>query len=159
MAEWQDGTCNEKSGFLFKHECFQFPSAMCQQCEKPICGDHAHELPEGTFCTSCARGKITSRDSAGQPRNQRDQSGSSSSLANSNYRDPYYHDPYLYGSSYYYGYHWGGYSSHTHRDSSSSSPPPLNDPADFTEADGETFEVERDENLENDQFEKDMGES
>jgi hypothetical protein len=161
MPTWEDGTCNEKSGFLFTHECFQSPIAQCQQCGKPICEDHSHELPDGTFCTSCARGHIQQRPK--QP-SQIDKY----SRSDTTYHDPYYNDPYLYGSSYYYGYHWGwhsGYSSGRHSSTSHSSTPSSsgvptgNDPMDFTEADGDSLEIERDDDGDADQFEKDMSES
>ena len=157
MPTWQDGTCNETSGFLFKHECFQLPTAKCQQCDKPICEDHAHELPDGTFCTGCARGQV-------QQRPKEPSQIDKYSRSNSTYHDGYHNDPYLYGSSYYYGYHWGWHSGRSsHRNSSfDSSPdsPPGNDPNDFTEADGGSFEVERDD-AEGDGglYEKDMSES
>ncbi len=169
MATWQDGTCNEKSGFLFKHECFQLPTSNCQTCGKPVCEDHAHELPDGTFCTSCARGQIKKPiDPSKRPAND------GNSTRNSNYDQHYYNnDPYFYSSSYYYGYHWGSHSSRssssssTHNSShgssamSSGSPEiPTNDPLDFTEADGGSFETEQDEDLGGGgDFENDMSES
>lgn len=167
MATWQDGTCNEKSGFLFKHECFQLPTSTCQTCGKPICEDHAHELPDGTFCTSCARGQIK-KPVGSSPRPV---AGSTSNRSIEH--DCYYHnDPYLYSSSYYYGYHWGSHSSRTSSSSSSHSSShgssamssdspdvPTNDPLDFTEADGGSFETEQDEDLGGGGFENDMSES
>lgn len=168
MATWQDGTCNEKSGFLFKHECFQLPTSTCQACGKPICEDHSHELPDGTFCTSCARGQIK-RPVA--PAGQSAKSGDSTRNVD---RDEYhYHnDPYLYSSSYYYGYHWGSHSSRTSNLNTShgsshgtsamsadSTNVPANDPVDFTEADGGSFEAEQDEDLGGGDFENDMSES
>ena len=159
MATWQDGTCNEKSGFLFKHECFQVSTAACQTCGKPICEDHAHELPDGTFCTSCARGQIkkpggpSRLPAQGTPTNQ---------------GVGYYHnDPFLYGSSYYYGYHWGSHSSRSSSSHHNSSPTssamssdvPANDPLDFTEADGGSFEAEQEEDMGGGDFENDMSES
>ena len=163
MATWQDGTCNEKSGFLFKHECFQVSTAACQTCGKPICEDHAHELPDGTFCTSCARGQIKKPGGPSRLPNQ-----GAPSNRGVGYDHNYYHnDPFLYGSSYYYGYHWGSHSSrssssHHHSSSASSgmsSDVPANDPSDFTEADGGSFEAEQDEDMGGGDFENDMSES
>jgi len=157
MATWEEGTCNEKSGFLFKHECFQLPSGNCQACGKPVCEDHAHELPDGTFCTTCARTHLKSGKA--KPTSSSDDTTSSRT-----YHDHYYYgnDPFLYSSSYYYGYHYGSSSwrSTSHRDSSgTSSDTSENDPRDFTEADGGSFEVEADADLGGDDFENDMSES
>ena len=168
MTAWQDGTCNEKSGFLFKHECFQLPTSACQTCGKPICEDHSHELPAGTFCTSCARDQIK------QPTGPSRLPPTDGSSTPSNDHDHYHYrnDPYLYGSSYYYGYHYGSRSSRTSSSSSthgsshnSSAMPsdsesaPANDPLDFTEADGGSFETEQDEDLGGGDFENNMSES
>lgn len=171
MPTWQDGTCNEKSGFLFKHECFQLPTAACQTCGKPICEDHSHELPAGTFCTSCARDQI--KKPVGPSRLPPNDSTSTQTIDHDHYY--YRNDPYLYSSSYYYGYHWGSHSSRTSSsrtshssstDSSSissgtsgTSDVPTNDPLDFTEADGGSFETEQDEDLGGGDFENDMSES
>ena len=160
MQTWQDGTCNEKSGFLFKHECYQMPTGTCQTCGKPVCADHAHELPDGTFCTTCARAHIKGPQG---PSMRPVADNRSTTGVHDHY---YYHnDPYLYGSSYYYGYHYGSSSrrSTSHHDSSAgssamSSDAPGNDPKDFTEADGGSFEVEKDEDQVS-EFENDMSES
>ena len=163
MATWQEGTCNEQSGFLFKHECFQLPTFTCQTCGKPICEDHTHELPDGTFCTSCARGHIKQPSGPSQPPAQGDTSTRSGAYDHHYYNN----DPFLYSSSYYYGYHWGSHSSRSsssHHNSSSASSgmsvdASANDPLNFTEADGGSFETEQDEDLGGGDFENDMSES
>lgn len=164
MATWQDGTCNEKSGFLFKHECFQLPTSNCQTCGKPICEDHSHELPDGTFCTSCARGQI--KKPVG-PSRLPAQDGTANRTAEYSDHHYYRNDPYLYSSSYYYGYHWGSHSSRpsssrhdsTPASSAMSADVPANDPLNFTEADGGSFETEQDEDMGGGDFENDMSES
>lgn len=108
--EWDAGMCNEKSGFLFSHECFNVPTSNCDRCQKPICYEHAHEDGKVMICTTCAK-KRQSRD--------RGRSGGRGGRSHFDHHDPYFYSGYYYG----HGYH-GGLHGHGH------------DPFDFTEADG-----------------------
>lgn len=132
---WDSGICNEKSGFLFSHECYLPPAGSCSRCQKPVCQDHSHELvdrAEDILCTSCAK-KDRKRHRGG---------GKGRSTSRLDRHDDYdYDEPYFYGG-YYYGTVY--YDSHHGRD----------DPNDFTEADAESLSSEMDEG-----FETDMGES
>ncbi|MCP4175389.1 MAG: hypothetical protein GY758_31965 [Fuerstiella sp.] len=127
--DWDPGNCNEKSGFLFSHECFQPPVDSCNMCSKPVCQEHSHSDGAAVVCTSCAK-----KDQ------QRVHERGGSRRGRSRYYDD--HDPYFYGGYYYgSGYHDGYYGGHS-------------DPLDFTEADSASLETEGDE-----QFESDMSAS
>ena len=128
--EWDMATCNEKSGFLFDHDCFRPPVGACVGCRKPVCDDHAHDLEGSVVCTSCAKEQQFRRRTH-----------------DSHHHDDYHHydnDPYFYGG-YYYGsqYYYHTYHQEGHHD-----------PHDFTEADAESLMDEGDAG-----FETDMSES
>ena len=86
--------CQERAGFLFKHDCELQATITCGQCGKNFCEKHCRRAPVGSsshFCVSCVR-----------------------SL--NNYNDPYYYsDPYFYGNNYYSG--WGSYDSRSYSSS------------------------------------------
>ena len=64
------GLCAEMSGFLFQHPCGMFARYQCDQCGKPICGQHSALVDNRNLCTSC------SKPPTGQPQSQTpDQSG------------------------------------------------------------------------------------
>lgn len=131
---WDPRSCNEKSGFLFSHECYLAPAGSCTQCQKPVCRDHSHELVDRAgevLCTSCAK-----KD---RKRHRRGGTGKGTSrLDQHDYDEPYFYGGYYYGTVYYESHH--GASSA--------------DPNDFTEADAESLSSEMDEG-----FETDMSES
>ena len=128
--KWEQGICNEKSGFLFNHECLRGSTANCNACQKPICYEHAHDANGLTYCTSCVK-KMRGRD----------EQRSGTRHGRSHYND-YYHAPYFYGGYYYgYGYHDSYYGRSHH------------DPSDFTEADSESLATDSDEDFENDMSE------
>ncbi|MEI7700434.1 MAG: hypothetical protein WCK86_11605 [Planctomycetia bacterium] len=122
--DWDTSTCNEKSGFLFRHACYQIPNGKCSACQKPVCLDHSHQVAEQLMCTTCAkRGRQQTEEQRSGPYVQG--------------RD--YHDPYFYGD--YYGYrHY--YDRHS-----------VNDPYDFTAADAENLKGTAEEGFENDMSE------
>lgn len=121
--DWVEGMCNEKSGFLFSHECYHAPAEICAGCQKPICEEHSHADGEICLCTSCMK-KRKSRGNTGGGRNR------------STHND--YNDPYFY-SGYYFGY--GNHGGFLHRD---------HDPFDFTEADSQGLAGDTDSGFEND---------
>lgn len=121
--EWVAGMCNEKSGFLFSHECYHAPAETCAGCQKPICAEHAHTDGESHLCTSC----VKKRKSRGNTSKGRRHS-----------TDDDYNDPYFY-SGYYFGY--GQQGSFHQRD---------HDPFDFTEADGQALLGDNDGGFESD---------
>jgi|TARA_B110000495_G_C23028137_1_gene611476 hypothetical protein len=136
---WDSESCNEKSGFLFNHECFQPPEDVCMKCRKPVCSDHGHEFlgdeKQGMLCTSCVK-KDRKQLSKRQARD----------VGRSNGRDYYdsYNEPYFWG-----GYYYGA----THHQSHASGL--AHDPHDFTEADAESLQSAD----EGEVFETDMSES
>ncbi len=119
-------TCEENSGFLFKHPCDRPSDGPCAACGKQICEAHAHVDEDGQrHCTTCA--KRLQR----QERRRR-------------YRD----DPYFYGQRWYPGYgryrpgywgyhHYSHHHGHHHHD-------------DLNEGDAEALGTEGDEAFEND---------
>lgn len=130
--EWEPGRCNEKSGFLFSHGCFRYQDRICDRCQKPICEDHTHQAEAETFCTSCLKKARTKKARTKQARR-------------GNYDDRHDDSPYFYG-----GYHYGYSYFHTQDHHSSSM---AHDPADFTEADAESLELEAAGDFENDMSE------
>ena len=136
--DWKEGSCNEKSGFLFNHECFQEPVAKCDLCQKPVCAEHFHMFGSSDrMCTSCAR----KRDRG--PRGKKGNSATSrTQKTRGDHRDepfdePYFYGGYYFGTSYYDSYDRGVRS----------------DPNDFTEADATSLSAEMDEDFENDMSE------
>ena len=49
------GGCQERSGFLFSHECDQPAQWPCALCGKMICGLHTRMLDQGAACIACAQ--------------------------------------------------------------------------------------------------------
>jgi len=138
---WDTGICNEKSGFLFSHECFQPPDYQCMNCQKPVCSDHGHELLDdernGVLCTSCVK-KDRKQLGKRQARELRHGSGRYDDTYDS-YDEPYFWGGYYYGATHQSSEAWGR----------------ANDPNDFTEADAESLQaVDGGE-----EFETDMSES
>ena len=133
--EWESGTCNEKSGFLFSHECLQTPVSTCNLCAKPICGQHTHEFESrGKLCTTCAK----KRDQRGRgTKNSPSPGRSQRESGHGDFSEPYFYGGYYFGMSYYDSYDGGGRS----------------DPNDFTEADAASLAAESDEGFENDMSE------
>ena len=50
-------TCQEKSGFLFKHRCDRPSVLCCVVCAKCVCDFHGHQTPMGTQCAICLRSR------------------------------------------------------------------------------------------------------
>jgi hypothetical protein len=122
--DWPPGMCNEKSGFLFSHECFHPPAGQCSKCQKPVCEEHSHSDGGIVICTTCVRKSRQQDETTGRRGRQ------------SHHDD---HHPYFYGG-YYAGYGYYGGSPFADRA----------DPIDFTEADSENLAGEGDEGFEND---------
>jgi len=132
--------CNERSGFLFSHNCDRFDTSRCIHCEKPICEEHTTPTVEGAVCTSCAKndvGHVEEETDNSYPGGRRQRHS----------HDHY--DPYFYGGYYYsdYGRYHGRRWGHQHHNS-------LHDDNDFTEADSESLSHQ-----DNEDFESDLGES
>ncbi len=129
--EGPPGPCQEKAGFLFAHDCPRPAVQRCAQCDKPICAEHAHPWNDQRVCTACF--KATREEDASTGRFRRPHPDADA-------------DPYLYSSYYYrgYGYYGLGYWGHDL----------LDDPNDFTEADGMSL---REHPQGGHEFEEDMG--
>ena len=135
-SDWNEGVCNETTGFLFKHRCNQESKNHCDACNKPICPDHERRLEELLLCVSCNRAESQRRGLKNRPM--------------SGYDD----DPYYYGNRYYSGYGYHGYGHHTHfRDRDDTTRHQI-DPHDLNAGDAHSLKNENDED-----FETDMGES
>ena len=109
---WDEGLCNEKSGFLFSHACPRASDSVCEHCRKPICFEHQRQHEGRVLCISCVKKQNTS--------------------------DGYYEDdPYFYGGYHYHGYsnysagYWGAVTYHHHMSH--------HDENDFTEADAHSL--------------------
>jgi hypothetical protein len=108
--DWVAGMCNEKSGFLFSHECYHAPSETCTGCQKPIYQEHSHADGSSYLCTSCVKKQKSRGNRTGRSQHSR----------HDDYNDPYFYSGYYFG----YGNH-SGFHQRNH------------DPFDFTEADGQ----------------------
>lgn len=126
--EWDTSICNEKSGFLFSHDCYMVPHETCQRCQKPICLEHSHKEGATTTCTTCAKKRRSRSDGAGRTRRM------------GRYDD---YDPYFYGGFYHgYGNHGYGNGLGMHAGG--------HDPFDFTDADASGLVGDGDGGFEND---------
>ena len=47
--------CQERSGFLFSHECDQPSKDFCSQCKKALCELHGRVADGVTYCPPCAK--------------------------------------------------------------------------------------------------------
>jgi hypothetical protein len=122
--------CQERAGFLFAHDCPRPAAQQCARCAKPICTRHGHPSASGeVLCTTCFKEQHVSEGGPGSDAPP----------------DEVADNPYLYSSYYYrgHGYYGRGYWGHD----------VLNDPNDFTEADGESLRSK----ARHDDFEEDMG--
>lgn len=120
------GFCEERSGFLFSHDCPRIAVNECSSCGKSICQDHTVVIEQNLVCTTCAKNRWRRSDTESQEdRPYGDQR----------------HSPFFY-HSYYSG--WGSYGRGYwgHRQ--------YHDPHDFTEADGESLMVGSEEDFEHD---------
>lgn len=120
---WDQGICNEKAGFLFKHACLRPPVTHCENCSKPICSDHMRQHDSRSLCIKCAQ----------------KEAGSEGYLDRSRYQQTYHNDPYFYGGYHYNGYGMydsdHGWGSETYRSRTQH----RHDEHDFTEADSESL--------------------
>ena len=139
--DWDPRTCNDRSGFLFQHDCDRLPVSTCCQCQKPVCESHTHYVDNEAHCISCAKRdqKEQRRAATGQRRRRQDYD--------------HYDDPYFYGDDYYQGYgrYRPGYWGYTHYSVWSS-----RDSHDFTSGDAESMMHEGDGDF---GYETDMSES
>ncbi|MCU0242015.1 MAG: hypothetical protein MUF51_06290 [Vicinamibacteria bacterium] len=76
-------TCEERSGFLFAHECDRPAAWQCTACGKSICFEHTRMGANGYTCITCMRA---------QPERQEDDNVSD---------DPYFYGVAGYSASYY----------------------------------------------------------
>lgn len=131
--------CEERSGFLFAHDCEEPVAERCSTCNKSVCQSHAHPAAGGLQCTSCAKAAGSKASVAQPPRGQAQ--GNRAGRRRDRHDDDFWHSsPYLYGGAYYgYGHYGHGYwgSRHMHRD-------------DFTEADGQSLSGGAGEGFEDD---------
>ena len=128
---WQEGICNERSGFLFDHACDRVPAVSCGECGRPVCEAHLRITDDGDRCITCQR-----------------QDPEAKQLRRQSNDGDYYHYHY---DPYFYGYHyetdesdyWGEESYVTAT---------AGDANDFTAGDAQALQSEGDEG-----FETDMG--
>lgn len=138
--KWQEGVCNETSGFLFNHASGKPADTHCDLCDKPISNEHAHQDEQGrTLCTSCMRLALRRQADPGGPRTYAPM-------------PMYYHNPYFFAGYYYPGYgyygpgHWGHHTYHGAAHGGHAG----HDPHDFTAGDAESLSYEGDEGWESD---------
>ena len=92
-SNWDSLRCNDRSGFLFSHDCDYPPVNLCMTCGRPICDEHTrYDSASQTICVTCAK-QSSNQDPNNAPSND---------------------DPYFYGQRHYRGYgHYGpGYWGH-----------------------------------------------
>ncbi len=127
QQSWDQGICNEKSGFLFRHACGENSDATCSECQKPVCYAHQKTTDAGDLCTTCTK----------KWRREQNQ--------NEVYEDD---DPYMHSAYYYSGYGYYGLAS-----MGLASTMQTHDTSDFTEADGLALADESDDAFEEDMYE------
>ena len=136
---YQQGECNETSGFLFSHRCGQPAMNKCVQCQKPICERHTYTSPDKPgeqFCTTCAKQFLSQQPPPTTPGQT------------PYYSSPYYgYEPYFYTGYYYHGYPYGGYHRSGHNAGS----------RDFTDADERSLTGSEPTAEDARAFENDMG--
>jgi hypothetical protein len=144
-------SCEETAGFLFKHACGNDSAEVCADCDKPVCGKHLRQIREVGLCVSCAKLELERKqvnDPKSRLRRRAPRGKGRQTRVHRDFRDD---DPYFYGMVWYED--WGSYGrnrwGHDHYREGHS-----HDAADFTEADGEAFQLVEDE-----EFEQDMGAS
>lgn len=116
--------CQEREGFLFRHNCPYRAVLACGQCGKAVCDDHARDLAGKTLCIGCRRQAMREEPAGHRRRRRMDD-------------DPYFYDRYWYPGYGHYGHgRWGSRFYH--------------DESDFTEADGQGLGEEGDEAFEQD---------
>ncbi len=135
--------CQERSGFLFAHECTDTASDQCARCKKSVCQVHAHSTSAELMCTTCAKGDV--KKERREERLAESSHGDSSSRRRRD-RDDYdgfghYGSPFFYGTYHYSGWgtYRGGYWGHQHMHRH-----------DFTEADTESLSGGAGEGFEDD---------
>ena len=124
---WVEGICNETAGFLFKHECLQYPQNRCDACGKPICEEHTRRFEVNTYCPACDAIEARARGR---------------SVAHRYDDDSYYH-----GDHYYHGYGYYGTGRHHLHHAHERDPNALN------AGDAESLRNEGDEDFEADMSE------
>lgn len=82
--------CQERSGFLFAHDCDWPAQWSCERCGKRICERHTHQDEQARQCITCSKQQRAGRT---------DEQGTAGA------RDPYVRDPYWYATSHYPGYY------------------------------------------------------
>ena len=110
------GSCLERAGFLFAHDCPRPASQRCERCSKTICAEHSHQDGRQVLCTECFRSFLQGEQEAGRRRDL----PLLKTLS-----------PLLIPAFYYQNYGYYGRGAWGHEQ--------LNDPNDFTEADGESL--------------------
>jgi hypothetical protein len=137
MDIWQQGKCNDRSGFLFNHECVHAPIGTCSVCQRPICEKHSRDGDTGPTCVDCAKKELR----------QAGRSQGSTRRRYGSHRRYYDDDPYFYSGYHYggYGYYGRGYWGHRSYDSAS-----RGDEADLTDADAAALGAEAAEGFESD---------
>lgn len=134
--------CQDRTGFLFAHDCDRQADDACAECERAVCSEHGHWIEEKTLCTPCAKRHDKRGPDRGHARGRKGRTGRRGREDEHDHDDPWYSSPYFYGYSHYYGFgsyrhgHWG--SEYVH------------DPHDFTEADAGSLTGEEGAGFEHD---------
>lgn len=64
--------CRETSGILFRQPCSAEAVAACFNCQRPVCGRHARQVPQGFACVTCMRSELEHPDRRGSYAHLRD---------------------------------------------------------------------------------------
>ena len=84
--------CEERSGFLFAHECDRPVAWSCASCGKAICAEHTRMTETGYGCISCVR---TQNQQADEQQKEQQQQADGTQTTN----DPYFYADDDYDSS------------------------------------------------------------
>ena len=100
-------SCQERSGFLFAHDCDRAAVWNCSVCGKSICGEHTRMGDAGPTCIGCLRTTMAQQQE--QQQQQQNQQGTSDTDTTD---DPYlYSDDDYYSTSYYDADDYGAFEA------------------------------------------------
>jgi hypothetical protein len=87
--------CQERSGFLFAHECDRPVAWSCATCGKAICAEHTRMTESGYGCISCVRLQNTQTEQDREQQQAQNQQGTAGTETD----DPYFYADDDYDSS------------------------------------------------------------
>lgn len=110
--------CQERSGFLFAHDCDRPVVRMCGQCHKALCEAHSRVVEGAHYCVTCFK-QLPAAPQGQQKQDPRAQDPTATDDADGWADD----DPYFYSSRHYHGYRSWDTNDYRAFDRSGTTPP------------------------------------